>query len=195
MVLDRRTAPAGVLFLLAVVLSAVAGCDGSHSSTAPQQSTPPAVTASSTAQSAAPTSSQPASSPPASTPARPARTTPVPSRPAATSVAVQPPPVTVPAHLCSGMDAAQNAADAYLGALSAGNLAEATACVLPKTVPESLTRSLLAKAGSAVAYLPRDGADGPSVFGYQGSGKLIDVTVGKQSNGQFRVTKVVVRSS
>lgn len=45
-----------------------------------------------------------------------------------------------------------------------------------------------------MAYLPREGVDGPSVFGYQGSGKVIDVTVSKQPDGQFRVTKVVVRS-
>ena len=43
-------------------------------------------------------------------------------------------------------------------------------------------------------YLPRDGVDGPSVFGYRGSGKLIDVTVSKHPDGQFWVTKVAVRS-
>jgi hypothetical protein len=182
MVLDLRSALAGVLLLLTV-----AGCDGSHSATARQLTTPPAATV----------PASPASSQPTSTPARPASTTPIPSAPAATSTAPARPAsstVTVPAHLCSGMDAAQNAADAYLGALSAGNATEATACVVPNTVPEALTRSLLARAGSTVAYLPRAGVDGPSVFGYQGSGKLIDVTVGKQPDGQFRVTKVVIHS-
>ncbi|HEX8093595.1 hypothetical protein [Jatrophihabitans sp.] len=184
MVLDRRSALAGVLLLLAV-----AGCDGSHSSTAHQLTTSPPATVRSS-----PASTRAASTQPAST--LPASTTPSPSAPAATSLAVlHPPPstVTVPAHLCSGMDAAQNAADAYLGALSAGNAAEAIACVLPNAVPESLTRSLLATTGSTAVYLPRDGVDGPTVFGYQGNGKLIDVTVSKQPDGRFRVTRVVVR--
>ena len=68
------------------------------------------------------------------------------------------------------------------------------ACVLPNTVPAALTRSLLASAGSTAVYLPRDGVDGPSVFGYRGNGKLVDVTVSKQPNGQFWVTKVAVRN-
>ena len=68
------------------------------------------------------------------------------------------------------------------------------ACVLPSTVPAALTRSLLATPGTTAVYLPRDGVDGPSVFGYQGNGKLIDVTVSKQPDGQFWVTKVTVRS-
>lgn len=175
MVRDRRTALAGGLLVLAL-----AGCgSGRHSSTQ-QQANSPAPAAPSTAQSTAPASTQPTRTPPAATSAAATRP------PASTN--------TIPAHLCSGMDAAQNAADAYLGALSAGNAAEAMACVQPNTVPEALTRSLLATPGAAVAYLPREGVDGPTVFGYQGSGKLIDVTVGKQPDGQFRVTKVAVRS-
>lgn len=81
-----------------------------------------------------------------------------------------------------------------MGALSAHSAEEALACVLPNTVPAALTRSLLASASMTAVYLPRDGVDGPSVFGYQGSGKLIDVTVGKQPDGQFWVTEVAVRS-
>ena len=81
-----------------------------------------------------------------------------------------------------------------MGALSAGNAEQAMACVRPNTVPAALTRSLLATAGSTASYLPRDGVDGPSVFGYRGGGKLIDVTVTKQPDGQFRVIKVAVRS-
>ena len=51
--------------------------------------------------------------------------------------------------------------------------------MLPGTVPASVTRGLLASAGQQAVYLPRDGVDGPSVFGYRGNGKLVDVTVTK----------------
>jgi len=36
--------------------------------------------------------------------------------------------------------------------------------------------------------------DGPSVFGYRGNGKLVDVTVTKESDGRFWVTAVSVRA-
>lgn len=184
MALDRYPATVALLLCLAV-----GGCDGSHSTAAQQATTPvttppPATTA----------------SPPATTASQPATTQPTSRRPgtsapASSSVATRPSaPITIPAYLCSGTDAAQNAADAYMGALSAGNAAEAQACVLPSTVPVSLTRSLLATGTGTAVYLPRDGVDGPSVFGYQGNGKIIDVTVGKQSDGEFRVIKVAVRT-
>ena len=67
--------------------------------------------------------------------------------------------------------------------------------MLPNTVPAALTRSLLASASTTAVYLPRDGADGPSVFGYRGSGKMIDVTVSKQPDGRFWVTEVAVRNA
>ncbi|MEO7262015.1 MAG: hypothetical protein ABI047_12285 [Jatrophihabitantaceae bacterium] len=81
-----------------------------------------------------------------------------------------------------------------MGALSAGNPQQAMACVLPGTVPAAITRSLLAHASTTAVYLPRDDGNGPSVFGYRGNGKLIDVTVGKQPNGDFWVTKVAVHN-
>jgi len=65
---------------------------------------------------------------------------------------------------------------------------------LPDTVPAALTRSLLAKTASTAVYLPRDGVDGPAVFGYRGNSKLIDVTVTKRPDGRFWVTKVAVRN-
>jgi hypothetical protein len=102
--------------------------------------------------------------------------------------------ISIPPYLCTGTDVAQNAADAFMGALSAGDLKQASACVLPHTVPAAVTRGLLASGGRAAAYLPRDGADGPAVFGYRGEGKLIDVTVTKESDGRFWVTKVAVRN-
>jgi hypothetical protein len=184
----RRAALAGGLLLVTIT-----GCDDStgprvtvarseFSNTTMPRATAPAATPTATATASY---TQPASTVPSSEP------------PVVTSApVVHPPPstVSIPSHLCDGMDAAQNAADAYLGSLSAGNLAEAMACVQPDTVPEAVSRSLLAKAGSSAAYLPRDGVDGPSVFGYRGGGKLIDVTVARQPGGQFRVTKVVIRS-
>ena len=188
MVPVRRSAVAGVLLIVTIT-----GCDDSSGEIVTVASSGFHNTTVRPADSAAATAP---SAPAASTPTGPASTgTPSISAPAASSVVVVPSStaIAVPAHLCTGTDAAQNAADAYMGALSAGNASEAMACVLPGTVPEALTRSLLATAGSTAAYLPRDGADGPAVFGYQGNGKSIDVTVGKQPDGQFRVTKVAVR--
>ena len=101
--------------------------------------------------------------------------------------------MSIPPYLCDATDQAQNAADAYMGALSAGNEKQATACVLPGTVPAAVTHGLLATVKGTAVYLPRDGVDGPTVFGYQGNGKSIDVTVTKQRDGKFWVTKVVVR--
>ena len=53
-----------------------------------------------------------------------------------------------------------------------------------------MTRSLLATVRRTAVYLPRDGVDGPSVFGYRGNGKLVDVTVTKEPDGRFWVTRV-----
>jgi len=103
------------------------------------------------------------------------------------------PTISVPAYLCEGTDQAQNAADAYMGALGAGNDRQAEACVQPGTVPASVTRGLLVHQSGTAAYLPRTGVDGPTVFGYQGEGKSIDVTVSKVADGSYRVTRVAVR--
>jgi hypothetical protein len=101
--------------------------------------------------------------------------------------------VSIPPYLCDATDRAQNAADAYMGALSAGNAKQAVACVLPGAVPIAVTRSLLATVKGTAVYLPRDGVDGPTVFGYRGNGRSIDVTVTRQRDGRFWVTEVVVR--
>jgi hypothetical protein len=117
------------------------------------------------------------------------------SRPASQSSVAQSsvaPSVRIPPYLCDATDAAQNAADAYMGALSAGNESQAIACVLPHSVPTSVTRGLLASRQGTAVYLPRDGVDGPAVFGYQGAGKSIDVTVTRQRDGKFWVTGVAV---
>ncbi len=173
MVLDRRSRLAGVLIGLAAIGLAVSGCAASHDSAAQQNGGSASATAS--AGLPAPNSSAPgAAGSPAASPSY---------------------SISVPAYLCLGTDVAQNAADAYMGALSAGNLTQATACVLPRTVPATVTRSLLATSGTTAVYLPRDGVDGPSVFGYRGAGKLVDVTVSKSSDGRFWITRVSVRSS
>lgn len=103
------------------------------------------------------------------------------------------PSISIPPYLCDVTDIAQNAADAYMGALSAGDLKQAQACVLPGAVPAAVTSGLLATTKGTAVYLPRNGVDGPKVFGYQGGGKSIDVTVTKERDGKFWVTAVVVR--
>ncbi|MDT0262738.1 hypothetical protein [Jatrophihabitans lederbergiae] len=82
-----------------------------------------------------------------------------------------------------------------MGALSAGDEKQALACVLPGTVPLAMTRSLSTKMTGTAVYLPKSGADGPTVFGYVGSGRSIDVTVTRESDGKFWVTKVVTRAA
>jgi hypothetical protein len=162
-----RTSIAGALLVVAL-----AGCGSSHRS-AQQPATSPAG-------STAPVSSS-ATAPGTVAPASHSAGTPSPSQP------------SIPPYLCEATDQAENAADAYMGALSAGNQKQAVACVLPGTVPAAVTRSLLATVKGTAVYLPRAGVDGPQVFGYRGNGKSIDVTVTKQSDGRFWVIRVVVR--
>jgi hypothetical protein len=182
MVLDRRSALAGLLLSLVI-----AGCGASHGGAAGQAGSSTPVAPSSSTSSSIPSTPLPASP----TPSGAAAST---SPPVRTSLAPAPSStITVPAYLCSGTDVAQNAADAFMGALSAGNAAQAMACVQPHTVPVALTRSLLASSGGTASYLPRDGVNGPSVFGYRGYGKLIDVTVKQEGAHEFRVVKVVVK--
>jgi hypothetical protein len=181
MVLDRRPALAGVLAGILATGWLATGCGGSHGNTAEQ----PASPGTSSSQSPTGAASSPAGSSSAgSSSAGDATGSPIPASPS----------ISIPPYLCTGTDIAQNAADAYLGALSAGQLEQATACVLPNTVPASVTRGLLATSGTTAVYLPRDGADGPSVFGYRGNGKLVDVTVTKEPDGRFWVTRVSVRA-
>lgn len=102
--------------------------------------------------------------------------------------------ISIPPYLCDATDVAQNAADAYMGSLSAGDEKQANACVLPGAVPAETTRSLLATTKGTAVYLPRDGVDGPTVFGYRGNGRSVDVTVTKEPDGKFWITKVTVHS-
>ncbi|HEX8079254.1 MAG TPA: hypothetical protein VF557_03510 [Jatrophihabitans sp.] len=198
MLLDRRSVLAVALLSLSL---AVAGCDSSRGDSAQQQTSRVATTASASLSAPLPSpasSSPPAGSAAASNPAAgtTAAGSPATSTTVAGTTAPRPPAsaVNVGASLCTGADIAQNTADAYMGALSANDAQQASACVLPNTVPATLTRSLLASASTTAVYLPRDGVDGPSVFGYRGSGKMVDVTVSKQPDGRFWVTEVVVLS-
>src|SRR4051812_5746098 len=93
MVLDRRSALAGALAGL-LACGWVAGCGGSHGSTA-ERPTPSIATSAGSPVSASTGSASPSYS------------------------------ISIPPYLCSNTDVAQNAADAYLGALSAGQLDQA----------------------------------------------------------------------
>ncbi len=115
-------------------------------------------------------------------------------RPVRTTSATPSPSISIPPNLCAATDIAQNTADAYLGALSAGNEKEALDCVLPHSVPLATTESLLAKVKNTAVYLPKQGgADGPTNFDYVGNGKTITVTVTRQADHKTWVTKVAVR--
>jgi hypothetical protein len=101
--------------------------------------------------------------------------------------------IVIPPNLCAATDTAQNTADAYMGALSAGDEKQALACVLPHTVPLATTRGLVAHQHATAVYLPQQGLDGPTVFGYAGNGRTVRVTVTRESDGKTWVTRVVVR--
>ena len=184
MVRDRHHALAGLVPAIAIACClALAGCGGSDrtATTQPAQ-TGAQASAGGPAVSTPAASTAPASTARASTPAGTAATTPPVSGP------------SIPPYLCQATDLAQNAADAYMGALSAGDLKQAAACVLPHTVPAAVTAGLLSKEKGTAVYLPRDGVDGPIVFGYRGNGKSIDVTITREPDGRFWVTRVLVRA-
>jgi hypothetical protein len=101
--------------------------------------------------------------------------------------------ISIPPNLCAATDRAQNTADAYMGALSAGDEKEAVACVYGNSVPLSLTRSLLAHQRETAVYLPAmGGMDGPTQFDYLGNGLSIRVTVTSPAQRKYWVTAVSV---
>lgn len=101
--------------------------------------------------------------------------------------------ISIPPNLCAATDRAQNTADAYMGALSAGNEKEALACVYGNSVPLSTTRSLLAHQSETAVYLPATGGmDGPTQFDYIGNGLAVRVTVTSPAQGKNWVTGVAV---
>jgi hypothetical protein len=171
------------LFVIAAALAGsvlLAGCTGSSTNAGAGQTVTSTPSSSDSSSTAPPPSSSSISTPSASkTPSKP----PTPSD-----------TISIPPNLCAATDIAQNTADAYMGALSAGNEKEALDCVFPRTVPLATTESLLAKVKNTAVYLPkRGGADGPSNFDYVGNGKTITVTVTRQADHKTWVTKVAVR--
>jgi hypothetical protein len=101
--------------------------------------------------------------------------------------------ISIPPNLCAATDRAQNTADAYMGALSAGDEKEALACVYGNSVPLSTTRSLLAHQSETAVYLPAAGGmDGPTQFDYIGNGLAVRVTVTSPAQGKNWVTGVTV---
>jgi hypothetical protein len=169
------------------VLTLLVGCGGSShqpaatSAASPQVTASPSTPATSSAASSAAAGSAALVSPPT------AASSSAPASPATS--------ISIPPNLCAATDTAQNTADAYLGALSAGQESQALACVLPGTVPAATTHSLLATEKGTAVYLPRAGADGPTVFGYTGNGKSVDVTVTREADGKTWVTGVSVTPS
>lgn len=100
--------------------------------------------------------------------------------------------ISIPPDLCTGTDTAQDAADAYMGSLSAGQAQQALACVYPETVPSATTLALVAHASGTAVYLPDPAASKGNTFVYNGNGKTIGVTVTKESDGNNWVTDVQV---
>jgi hypothetical protein len=94
--------------------------------------------------------------------------------------------------LCAGVEQPEDAADAYMGALSAGQVDRAQACVEPGTVPLSTTQSLSATASRSDVYLPDPPTPGSSTFTCRGEGKTIRVTAGTVPGNTFRVTAVAI---
>lgn len=108
------------------------------------------------------------------------------------------PTISIPPTLCAGARAARDAADAFMGALSAGDLAEAKSCVQPGAVDDALLRELLAHEQATAVYLPAPGSpqSGPNgaVYVYKGNGKTVRVSVARQSGGTYAVSAIRVQT-
>lgn len=100
--------------------------------------------------------------------------------------------MSLPPNLCAATDRPQDTADAFMGSLSAGQVAEASKCVLPAAVPAELVASLAGTQRQTAGYAPVGGGDGP-VFTYRGAGKTVLVTVTRQADGTTWVTGLEVR--
>lgn len=79
-----------------------------------------------------------------------------------------------------------------MGALSAGQLEQALACVYPGSVPTAVTASLLAHQRQAAVYLPVESSSGPT-FTYAGNGTTVLVTVTREADGKTWISSVQVR--
>jgi hypothetical protein len=101
-------------------------------------------------------------------------------------------PTAVLPNLCAGADQPEDAADAYMGALSAGQTSRAQACVQSGTVPDSVTLSLSTPTARTAVYLPDPSGSSGNTFAFEGAGKHVKVTVSAQPGGTYLVTAVTV---
>lgn len=95
-----------------------------------------------------------------------------------------------PQFLCQAAQQPRDTADVYTGALSSGQLAQATACVYPGTVPEATSRALLVTGTKGSAYTLNESASGTSVFVYEGRRGRVTVTTTAEPDGHNWVTGV-----
>jgi hypothetical protein len=168
---SRRVTPIVAALTLSLVIAGCTSASGGHTTATRSPTTP---------------NSASATGRPATTAGLPTSTTPAPVPPKTSTIAIPP-------NLCAATDSPQNTADAYMGALSAGDEAQALKCVFPETVPRAVTHGLVAHVSGTAVYLPAPGGpNGPSVFGYQGNGKRVRVTVTREADHKTWVTKVVV---
>ncbi len=167
----HRAVPAVVLSLL------VASCASGTSAALSGSSAPPS-----------PTRTVPVTSTPSTTVTTVPATSPPPApQPTSTSPGV---PAAPPQFLCQAAEQPRDIADAYTGALSSGQLAQATACVYPGTVPEATSRALLVTGVKGSTYTLDGSASSGSVFVYDGRRGRLTVTVTAEPNGHYWVTSV-----
>jgi hypothetical protein len=177
-----RAVRAGGVLAVAVVLATAACTSRKHTESA----------ADDVVSSASATPSMTGSTPPASA----ATTTPRSSRPPTTvSTPVTPTSIaiSIPPNLCAATDTAQNTADAYMGALSAGQESEALQCIAPSARLRTVTHSLVAHVAGTAVYLPGPDSGNPQLFRYVGNGKHVTVTVTRRPDGTTWVSNVVVQ--
>jgi hypothetical protein len=157
-----------------------AACAPGTSGTMSGKSVPPSATAAATVRSTPSTmvTTLPAASSPVPKPGGPA---------ASTSTALS---AAIPQFLCQAAEQPRDTADAYTGALSSGQLAQATACVYPGTVPEDTSRGLLVTGTKGSAYTLNESASSTSVFVYDGRRGRLTVTVTAEPDGHNWVTGV-----
>ncbi|WP_127784301.1 hypothetical protein [Rhodococcus sp. X156] len=192
--MTRLLVTAGLLGAIGVL----AGCGGSPAQPAPQTTVaPPASSVSAPPSTPPPVPAEPAPrttlapptlAPSATTrPVTPTTAAPTPAAPTSRAAAVSLPP-----NLCAATDRAQDTADAFMGSLSAGQVAEASKCVAPGAVPAELVASLAGQQRQTAGYAPVGGGEGP-VFTYRGDGRTVLVTVSRLADGATWVTGLVVR--
>jgi hypothetical protein len=99
-------------------------------------------------------------------------------------------PVAVPASLCANTETAQDTADAFMGAVAAGDKDQAASCVYSGAVPAGQLASLLAHAKKRTAFLPDPATSTASTFVYRADGTTVSVSVTREPDGHYWVTGV-----